>query len=414
MTLFWLVLVILILLGEFLLQSIASLLNLRAMKLHVPEFFQDIIDKEVYAKSQAYTRTTIQFSLYQQTIFLIIIIGFILRGGFPLLDGFAQHPGQGPILTGLIFIGGLLILIGLFNLPFSLYSTFVIEERFGFNKTTFNTFLLDQLKIILLSILFGAPLLCLILWFFESTGNMAWIYCWLCVNLFAIILQFLAPVLIMPLFNKFTPIGDDVLKNSIMTYCKKESFQLFGIYTMDGSKRSSKLNAFFTGLGRFKKIVFYDTLLQKLSDAEIISVLAHEMGHYKHHHLYKQLVFSIVQSALLFYFLSLILGNVSLAQAFGLNQPSTYTSLVIFTFLYTPINLLLNCFTNYLSRQYEFQADSYAHNSTSSGKALIEALKKLSKENLSNLTPHPFYVFLHYSHPPVAKRIKELIQNQQP
>ncbi|MBU0946455.1 MAG: M48 family metallopeptidase [Proteobacteria bacterium] len=414
MTLFWLFFVLFILLGEFLVQSAASLLNLRALEHQVPELFQKVIDKEEYAKSQDYTRATIQFSLCQETLLLVIIIGFLLGGGFPFLDGLAQHLGQGPISTGLIFIASLLLLIGLLNLPFSLYSTFVIEEQFGFNNTTLTTFLLDQLKIILLSFFLGIPLLSLILWFFESTGDMAWVYCWLCVCLFSIVLQLLAPVLILPLFNKFTPIGDEVLKNSIMAYCKKESFQLQGIYTMDGSKRSSKLNAFFTGFGRFKKIVFYDTLIQKLSDAEIVSVLAHEMGHYKHHHLYKQLVLSIGQSALLFYILSLMLGNVSLAQAFGLNQPSTYTSLVIFTFLYTPINLLLNCFTNFLSRQYEFQADLYAHTSITSDQALLEALKKLSKANLSNLTPHPFYVFLHYSHPPVTKRIKQLMQYQLP
>lgn len=410
MTLFWLLFVIFVLLGEFLLETVASLLNLKALQFHVPELFRNEIDTKSYAKSQDYTRASTHFSLWQQSISLCIIIAFLLGGGFPLLDGFARSFAQGPILTGLIFIGSLLLLIGLLNLPFSFYSTFVLEERFGFNKTTFSTFIFDQLKILLLSILLGSPLLCLILWFFETTGSMAWIYCWLGVTFFIIIIQFLAPVLIMPLFNRFTPISDETLKDSIMTYCRKESFQLLGIYTMDGSKRTTKLNAFFTGLGRFKKIVFYDTLLQKLSHDEIVAVLAHEMGHYKHFHLYKQLILGMFQSALLFYLLSLTLGNLPLAQAFGLNQPSIYTSLVIFTFLYTPINLILNCLTNSLSRHFEFQADSYAVSSTSSGEALIQALKKLSKENLSNLTPHPFYVFLHYSHPPATKRIRKLLQ----
>ncbi|MBU1232475.1 MAG: M48 family metallopeptidase [Proteobacteria bacterium] len=408
MTLFWLPLVLFILLSEFILETAASLLNLKALNLDIPELFQNAIDKEGYARSQAYTRASTRFSLLQQTFFLVLIIVFLLCGGFPLLDTFAQFFGKGPISTGLIFISCLLFLIGLINLPFSLYSTFSIEEQFGFNKTTLKTFFLDQLKIVILSFSLGTPLLCLILWLFETTEDMAWIYCWIGVTIFSVTFQFLAPVLIMPLFNKFTPIHDESLKEKIMIYCKKESFRLIGVYTMDGSTRSTKLNAFFTGLGRFKKIVFYDTLLQKLSHDEILAILAHEMGHYKYHHLYKQLLLTILQSALIFYLLSLTLDNVSLAQAFGLRQPSTYTSLVIFTFLYTPINLLLSCLSNALSRHYEFQADSYAESSNKYGQTLIQALKKLSIENLSNLTPHPFFVFLHYSHPPVAKRIQEL------
>ncbi len=411
MTLFWLFLVLFILVSEFLLQATASLLNLSGLKQTLPELFHDLINKKEYAKSQAYTRATTRFSLCQQAIFLCITITFLLAGGFPLVDAFAQNLVDGRIFTGLVFIGSLVFLIGLINLPFSLYSTFILEERFGFNKTTPTTFFLDQLKIIFLILLLGTPLLWLVLWFFETTGSMAWIYCWLGISLFSIIFQFIAPALIMPLFNKFTPISNETLKDTIMTYCKKESFQLQGIYTMDGSTRSTKLNAFFTGFGRFKKIVFYDTLLEKLSHAEIVAVLAHEMGHYKHHHLHKHLSFGIIQSALLFYLLSLVLGNSALAQAFGLNQPSTYTSLVIFTFLYTPISLLLSSIGNYLSRRNEFQADSYANSSRPSADALIQASKKLSKENLSNLTPHPFYVLLHYSHPPVVERIMALRKN---
>ena len=411
MSLFWLLFILTILLSEFLLEAVASLLNLKALKRHVPELFQSVVDKETYAKSQAYTRASTHFSLLRQSISLALLIAFILGNGFPFLEALAQSPGKGPIWTGLLFIGILLLLIWFVNLPFTLYSTFVLEERFGFNKTTFKTYIFDQLKIFLLSFLLGAPLLALILWFFATAGTMAWIYCWLGVSLFALLFQFLAPVLIMPLFNRFTPISDKILEDSIMAYCRKESFHILGIYTMDGSKRSTKLNAFFTGFGRFKKIVFYDTLLQKLSHDEIIAVLAHEMGHYKYHHLLKHLILNILQSGLLFYLLSLTLENQALALAFGLEQPSIHSSLVIFTFLFTPISLFLNCFTNYLSRHYEFQADAYAQSTTPYGQALIEALKKLSRENLSNLTPHPFYVFLHYSHPPAAKRIRELLHS---
>ncbi len=411
MTLFWLSLVLFIIVGTYCLEAVTSLLNLGALNQPLPPPFHDVIDQEDYDKSQAYTRASTRFSLFQQTVLLGLTIAFLLAGGFSFLDTFAKTLVNDTIGTGLVFIGSLLFLLGLINLPFSLYSTFVLEERFGFNKTTFTTFLLDRLKIVFLTLLLGTPLLSLILWFFESTGSMAWVYCWLGVSLFSIVLQFIAPALIMPLFNTFTPIADETLKRTITTYCEGESFQLQGIYTMDGSTRSTKLNAFFTGFGRFKKIVFYDTLLQKLSNEEILAVLAHEMGHYKHRHLHKLLVLGILQSALLFYLLSLVLGNVPLAQAFALKHPSTYTSLVIFSFLYTPISLVLSSAVHCLSRHYEFQADAYANRNKANTKAMIQALKKLSKENLSNLTPHPLYVLLHYSHPPVLERIR-MLHNQ--
>jgi STE24 endopeptidase len=262
----------------------------------------------------------------------------------------------------------------------------------------------------LLAILLGAPMLALILWFFINTGNYGWLYCWFGVVAFSIILQFLAPVLIMPLFNKFSPLEDGPLKDRILGYIKKEHFNLQGIFTMDGSKRSSKLNAFFTGFGKFRKIVFYDTLLNKLNESEIVAVLAHEMGHYKLKHIVKMLFASIIQTGIMFYFLSIFLDNTELSQAFFMEETSIYSSLVFFGFLYSPINLLVSILFNAFSRNNEFEADRYAARTTGSPEALISSLKKLSQANLSNLTPHPAMVFVHYSHPPVLARIKNLNQ----
>jgi STE24 endopeptidase len=254
----------------------------------------------------------------------------------------------------------------------------------------------------------GVPLLVLILWFFINSGAYGWLYCWLGVVIFSIALQFLAPVLIMPLFNKFSPLNEGALRDKILDYAARENFRIQGIFTMDGSKRSSKLNAFFTGFGKFRKIVFYDTLLTKLSEQEIIAVLAHEMGHYKHNHLTKTLFLSILQTGFMFFFLSIFLNNGSLADAFFMTETSVYSSLVFFSFLYEPINLLVSIFFNFISRKNEFQADRYGAETTGNPEWLISGLKKLSKENLSNLTPHPLIVFVHYSHPPVLARIEKL------
>jgi len=404
----WLLFILTVIGLSFLLEILVSALNLKALSPKLPAEFEDVYDQQRYIESQQYTRETTRFSLVQSSFTTLITLVFLLAGGFNLVDIYARSFGFGEIITGLIFTGLLLLLTLIAGLPFSLYSTFVIEEKFGFNRTTPMTFILDALKAMALTVIIGGPLLALVLWFFNSTGSLAWIYCWIGVFLITLILQFLAPVIIMPLFNKFTPLEDGDLKEAIHKYISKENFTIKGVFVMDGSKRSSKLNAFFTGFGKFKKIVFFDTLLEKLPPAQIIGVLAHEMGHYKHKHLIKMMIASFIQTGILFYFLSLIMNNENLFAAFSMTHVSTYASLVFFGFLFTPVSLLLSILFNSISRKHEYEADKYAALSTKSRQDLIDGLKTLSKTNLSNLTPHRLNVILHYSHPPVLERIRAL------
>ncbi|MCW5213541.1 M48 family metallopeptidase, partial [Desulfobulbus sp. TB] len=346
----YLIFVLSVLVGGYLLDLVVSFLELRSLQPELPTEFRDVYEKEKYRKSQEYTKVTTGFSLIQETITLILTLIFILAGGFNAVDLLARSMGWGSISTGLLFTGILILLSFVLGLPFSIYSTFVIEERFGFNKTTVKTFILDLLKGVALAILIGGPLLAAVLWFFEITGSMAWLYCWLAVTLFTFVLQFLAPVLIMPLFNKFTPLEDGELKKGITEYAAQQDFALQGIYTMDGSKRSTRLNAFFTGFGRFRRIVFFDTLVEKLQPQEIIAVLAHEMGHFKKKHILKMMAASVVQTGLMFFILSLFLGNAQLFAAFAMEHISVYAGLIFFGFLYAPVSMLLAIFFHIYSR----------------------------------------------------------------
>jgi STE24 endopeptidase len=404
----WLIIILLIILTHYLVDSLVSIVNLRALSPELPKEFGDYFDEEKYRSSQDYTRATTKLALLENSFTTGVTLVFLLLGGFNVVDLFSRSFGLGPIRTGIVFTGSLLFLSFIIGLPFNLYSTFSIETRFGFNRTSVITYITDLLKGFGLSIVFGVPLLSFILWFFETSPVYGWLYCWIGVVLFTIVMQFLAPVLIMPLFNKFIPLEDGPLYRTIMAYARQEDFGIKGIFTMDGSRRSTKLNAFFTGFGRFRKIVFYDTLVEKLSDAEILAVLAHEMGHFKKKHILRMMVLTILQTGLMFYLLSLFIGNPGLFEAFGMNQISIYASLVFFAFLYSPLNTLLSIFTSYLSRAHEFEADEYAARSTGREDMLIQGLKKLSSENLSNLTPHPLMVLYSYSHPPVLERIKHL------
>ena len=406
----WLLAILIIIFTSYILELIVSLLNISALNPSLPKEFETTFNDQEYKDSQQYTRVTTSFSLVQNSFSTILTLLFLLLGGFNYVDILARSFGFGEISTGVLFIGGLALLSFITNLPFSMYSTFVVEERFGFNRTSLKTFTLDIIKGCLLAVVLGAPLLALILWFFINSGEYGWLYCWFGVVVFSIILQFLAPILIMPLFNKFSALEDGSLRDKILAYAQQEHFRLQGIFTMDGSKRSSKLNAFFTGFGKFRKIVFYDTLLEKLNEAEIVAVLAHEMGHFKLRHIFKMLIASIIQTGLMFYLLSLFIGNTQLSEAFSMAETSIYSSLVFFGFLYSPISLVISIFFNYISRKNEFEADNYAARTTVSPDFLIQSLKKLCQANLSNLTPHPAMVFLHYSHPPVLSRIEQLRQ----
>ena len=404
----FLIIILTILIGEYLLNLIVDTKNVRYLKTDLPEEFSGYYDREKYRKSQEYLKENTRFGLITDSIATPVTIAFILLGGFNLVDQFARSFHLGTIPTGLIFAGVLMLGSQLMAIPFSIYSTFVIEEKYGFNKTTPRTFVLDILKAWVLTAVIGGILFSAVLWFFKEAGPWAWAYCWIAVTLFQIFLLFVAPVVIMPIFNKFTPLEDGELRAAIEEYAKKQDFKLKGVFTMDGSRRSTKSNAFFTGFGRFRRIVLFDTLIEKQTADELVSVLAHEMGHYKKKHILKSIVISILTTGLMFYILSIFMNNRELFAAFRMQHISIYASLFFFGFLYAPIEIVLSIFGNILSRRHEYEADGYAVATYRKPQSMITALKKLSVDNLSNLTPHPLKVFLTYSHPPVLERIRAI------
>ncbi|MBT8340076.1 MAG: M48 family metallopeptidase, partial [Desulfatitalea sp.] len=341
---------------------------------------------------------------------LAVLLAFWFAGGFAWLDVWARGFGFGPVPTGMIYIGALALLKGIISQPFDIYSTFVIEARFGFNKTTWRTYVVDRMKALLLGVLLGGPLLAVILLFFEHAGVNAWWCCWLATVIFMLTVQYVAPTWIMPLFNRFDPLPEGELREAVIRYAREINFALDNIFVMDGSKRSTRANAYFTGFGRRRRIVLFDTLIEQHSTDALVAVLAHEMGHYKQNHIVKMLVIGIAQAGVMFYILSWFISFPGLFDAFYVPQVSVYAGLIFFGMLFSPINSLLGIAVNALSRRHEFSADRFAVATAPQGRALAEALKKLSVDNLSNLQPHPFYVFLNYSHPPVLERV-EAIEN---
>lgn len=393
---------------DFVLEIISNRLNLKSLTKELPNEFEDVYDEDTYAKSQEYTRTRTKFGFITGTFNLLLLLGFWFSGGFNWLDQWARGFEFGVIGTGLIFIGMLIIAKSIISLPFSLYSTFVIEERFGFNKTDVKTFVTDRLKSLALSVLIGGPLLAGIIAFFEYGGAWAWLYAWLAVTAFSLIMQYVAPTWIMPIFNKFEPLEDGELRQAIESYADKVDFPLQGIYVMDGSKRSSKSNAFFTGFGKNKRIALFDTLIENHTTEELVAVLAHEIGHYKKKHIVKNMTISILHTGIMFVLLSIFLQVPALFDAFFMEEMSVYAGLLFFGLLYSPVETILGIFMQQMSRKHEFEADRFAASTIKEPEEMANVLKKLSKDNLSNLTPHPFYVFLNYSHPPALKRIKEI------
>jgi len=395
------------LLALYLLDLVADLLNLRALDPALPGEFADVFDAEKYAASQAYTRATTRFGLLVATFGLAVFLVFWLAGGFGWLDAHIRSRGHGEIANGLLFFGLLYLANEILNLPFALYETFVIEEKFGFNKTTPRTFVLDKLKGLALAALLGLPLLALILWIFDTVPN-AWLWAWLALTAFTLVLAYVAPRYLMPLFNKFSPLPDGELKDAITAMAAHCRFPLGEVSVMDGSKRSSKANAFFSGFGKNKRIALYDTLIAKQTVPELVGVLAHEIGHFKKKHILQSLLLGIAQTGLIFYLVGLFVGNPALTGAFGVATPSVYCGFTFFLILFKPVGKILSTLMAILSRKNEFEADAYAAEVTGDPLALVSALKKLSADNLSNLTPHPFYVFMHYSHPPMTRRLAAL------
>jgi len=404
----YLILIMGILIFDYSLTMVVEYLNAHHITTDVPGEFAGYYNAEKYRQSQRYLKETTQFGMITQTVTTLLTLVFILAGGFNLVDQMARSRGYGEIGAGLIFAAILIVASDVLHVPFSIYETFVIEGKYGFNRTTAATFVTDKLKTWGLTALIGGPLFALIIWFFTTAGNGAWLFCWAAVVFFQCMIICIAPVLILPLFNKYTPMKDGELKNEIERYAAAQQFTISGIFTMDGSRRSSRANAFFTGFGSFKRIVLYDTLIEKHGPDELVAILAHEVGHYKKKHTLKALLLSIVTGGIMFFILSLFIGNQQLFEAFRMEHTSIYASLFFFGFLYAPIEMLLCLFSNSISRKHEFEADAFAVKSCGASSPLIAALKRLSVDNLTNLTPHPLKVFLSYSHPPVLERIRHM------
>lgn len=400
--------ILIFLIMKFFIELMADLLNITALQFELPKELHDLYDPNEYRKSQEYLRVSTQFGLIESAFSLLVIFTLWFSGGFNILDHIIRSWSLSPIINGLLYLGLLFLAYSLVMLPFSVYDTFVIEERFGFNRTKPKTFVLDRVKALILSIFLGGTLFTCVLALFQYTGGFAWIYCWIVVIIFLIAIQFISPNLILPIFNKFTPMETGELREAILAYAKSVNFPIKNIYIMDGSKRSAKSNAFFTGFGSNKRIALFDTLIEKHSNKEIVAILAHEVGHYKKKHAIEGMAISIIYSGLTLFLFSVFLNQTGLYQAFYMDQQSIYTGIIFFSLLFTPLAMAISIVMNMISRSNEATADNFAAETVDETNSMMEALKKLSITNLANLTPHPLYVFLNYSHPPLLQRIKTI------
>jgi STE24 endopeptidase len=404
-TLFYILISIIII--SFIIDKILDTLNAKHFDDKIPDKLADVYDSAEYKKSQAYKKTNEKFSNITATFSILLTLVFFFVDGFKYVDDFARSFTDHPILVALIFFGVIMFGSDILRTPFSYYQTFVIEEKFGFNKSTKKIFWLDKLKGGFMSILLGGGILSLIIWFYQFSGKDFWIYAWALVAVFSLFMNMFYAKLIVPLFNKQTPLENDELKFAIEKYAKKVGFTLNNIFVIDGSKRSTKANAYFSGFGSQKRITLFDTLINDLETDEIVAVLAHEVGHYKRKHIIFNLASSILLTGFTLFILSLFINSSILSEALGISIPSFHIGLITFGVLYSPISEITGLFMNYVSRVFEYQADNYAKE-TFAAKPLITSLKKLSKNSLSNLTPHKAYVFMHYSHPTLLERIQNL------
>jgi len=401
------VLLIAVLIFGYLLERILDKLNLGHTLAVLPDELSDIFDPEEYQKSQMYKRDKIRFSFFTSSMGLLVMLILFFLGGFGWLDGIISGLTDRYIIHVLIFFGVFALLSDILTIPFDLYDTFVLEERYGFNRTTARTFILDKVKGWFIGALLGGALLAVITWIYMLTGRWFWLIALGVITLVTLFMTMFYSNLIVPLFNKQTPLEEGALRKKIEEFASNAGFRLDNIYVMDGSKRSSKANAYFTGLGPKKRIVLFDTLIEELDEEEIVAVLAHEIGHYKKKHSTTGLIIATAQSAIMLYLFSLFVGLDSFAEALGGAKASFHLGLVAFGVLYSPISMLIGLGANALSRHHEYQADNFAKKRYNADR-LVSSLKKLSKNNLSNLTPHPVYVFFHYSHPPLLQRIRSL------
>ena len=396
-----------ILLIKFVIDSVLNHLNAKHFNDTLPNDVSDVYEINEYLKSQTYKRTNHNFSKITSLFSLITTLLFFFFNGFFIVDQIARGFSNNIIIITLIFFGIIIVGSDIISIPFSLYKTFIIEEKFGFNKVTKKIFFLDKIKGLLMTIILGGSILSIITWFYEFTGNYFWIYSWLLISAFSVFLNMFYSKLIVPLFNKQTILEEGDLKNDIIKYVNSVGFKAQDIYVLNGSKRSTKANAYFSGFGNQKRITLYDTLINDLENDEIVAVLAHEVGHYKRKHILYNLTLSIILTGFALFVLSLFIKTPVLSLALGVSLPSFHIGLIAFGILYSPVSQILGIFMNYMSRKFEYQADNYAKN-TFSASPLISSLKKLSKNSLSNLTPHYLYVFFHFSHPTLLERIKNL------
>ena len=386
---------------------VLDLLNLSHVNAPVSDLLKGIFTKEKEESSKAYFKETSKFSLLTGNFSFFIILVVIFKGYFGNISFYLEQYTTNPIYLALLFFGILFIISDILNMPFELYSQFKIEEKYGFNKMTSKLFFMDKIKGYLLGAIIGGIIFYILLSLITNLGEQFWIYFLAVITVFILLINMFYTSLIMPLFNKLTPLEEGSLRDKITNYSNQISFPLDNIYVMDGSKRSAKANAFFSGIGKKKKIVLYDTLVEQLTEEEIVAVLAHEVGHFKKKHIVMNIFQSIFFMGVMLFLLSLFIYNKELSIAMGSNELAIHLNLIAFSFLYAPISTILGLFTSLISRKNEYEADAYAKE-TYNGEELINALKKLSVTNLSNLNPHPVYVFFNYSHPTVLQRFKKL------
>ena len=400
-TLFYILISILII--SFIVDKVLDALNAKHYKDPIPPELSDVYEEEDYLKSQNYKKANDRFSSIASSISLVVTLFFFYLDGFAFVDEWARTFSDNTIIIALLFFGSIMFVSDLLSTPFNYYHTFIIEEKFGFNKTTLKTFLVDKIKGWLISAILGGLLLSTIIWFYEAVGSNFWLYAWGIIAVFVFFINMFYARLIVPLFNKQTPLCDGSLKTKIQDYAQKVGFKLDKIVVIDGSKRSTKANAYFSGFGSEKRVTLFDTLIKDLEEEEIVAVLAHEVGHYKRKHILFNLIISILIMGFTFWLLSLFIGNPILSKALNVASPSFHIGLIAFGILYSPISELTGLIMNFISRIFEYQADNYAKE-TFDAAPLISGLKKLNKNSLSNLTPHPAYVFVYYSHPTLLQR----------
>ncbi len=394
-----------LLVSGYLLEGLALLLDSRHLRHPLPAPLNTWVEAETWQKTQIYTQARHRLAIVASTVDLLILLPFWFGGGFLALDRWITGWHWDTLATGVAYIGLLMVFSYAIHLPFTLYGTFGLEARFGFNRMTWKTFVADQIKMAILAILLGGPLLAGLLALFYQAGSLAWLYGWIGMTLFSLILQWVVPRWILPLFNRFSPLAEGEPRRAILAYAQSIDFPLAQLFEMDGSRRSSKANAFVTGFGKNRRIALFDTLIQQHTIPELVAVLAHEIGHARRRHMAKMLLLGILHTGILFMLLAVLLEWPGLYRGFFMEGMPLYAGLVFFGMVIGPIDLFVGLFFKRLSRHFEFEADRFAVETAPEPAALISALKTLARENLANLMPHPFYVLLHYSHPPLLERV---------